>query len=517
MPAFWDGGTSLRVRFTPTEAGAWTYRLTSTIKRYDGQEGTFNVAPTEAPGVVQVANLRHWRTSNKNPHLWLAASVPFLQIDESVLNSWLDARKRDGFTHVRSVLLTGDAPLKPLDDTGQPNLAYFGALDRSIAAAECRGLTLDLVLADESFLKTGAFGDWQAREPLYRYLLARYGGLNVTWQGIEHFEEVPDSRTLLKELGSFLKDHDSYQHPRSTDAESSSSPLSRDGWMTYLIETSPDPQLGAVEHQFTTMPEIHVINATDPKAFRRELWDCTTNGEYPSISYESLKNEANARAAAVWFHVMSDTRHWELEPYFDVDGARATGLNEVEYLAYAAQPGIVEITLPKHKYNPVWVDPASGQEIPLKNYRGEVFSRQTPDNTHDWVLNVPREGLMESMARYYYFESQDPPIQEIESDPSKIPFEIADPSAGTVNGKIPDPYKIKITRANRASRTMQFVWWGEVVASGQPARLLGLGPNGNFTLPPEWSRSGGDLSIRLEAINANGKAYELDRVFRIAQ
>ena len=189
--------------------------------------------------------------------------------------------------------------------------------------------------------------------------------------------------------------------------------------------------------------------------------------------------------AHTWFQVMSDTRHWEFEPYFDVNGARAIGLPEVEYLAYADKPGIVEINLAKHKYNPVWVNPATGEEIPLKDYKGEVFSRPTPDNSHDWVLQLPREGHKESMLKYYYFESQAPPVQETELDSSKIPFEIVDPAGDQINSTIPTPYQVKITRANRASRLMQYAWWGEVVAGGQGARLLGVDSFGNFSIPQE--------------------------------
>jgi hypothetical protein len=229
-----------------------------------------------------------------------------------------------------------------------------------------------------------------------------------------------------------------------------------------------------------------------------------------------LRDEANVRAVQTWCRIMTDTRHWELEPYFDVDGARAVGLQEVEYLAYATQPGIVEITLPKHKYNPVWVNPASGEEIPLKDYKGEVFSRQTPDNTHDWVLQVPREGHKESMLRSYYFESQDAPVQEIEIDSSKMPFDVTDPAGDEINTTIPTPYQAKITRANRATRRMQFVWWGEVVASGEGARLLGVGSSGNFTIPKDLLKQpGATLTLRLLAINANGKAYELDKAYRL--
>ncbi len=313
-----------------------------------------------------------------------------------------------------------------------------------------------------------------------------------------------------------MQKYDAFQHPRSTDARVSSFPLLADGWMNYLIEASPHPEVAAVEHQFTEQPEIHVINATDSDIFRHELWNSTTNGEYPSVSYESLRNEANVRAVRTWVSVVSDTRHWELEPYFAVDGARAVGLEEIGYLAYAQTPGIVEITVDKHKYNPEWVNPSTGEEIPLKDYRGEVFSRQTPDNSHDWILRFEREGHKESMLKSVRFESIDPPVQEVESDSSKIPFDIVDPAGDEINTAIPVQFKVKITRPNRASRNMQFAWWGEVVMGGAGVRLLGVGSFGNFTFPKELiQQPGSTLNLRLLAINANGKAYELDKIYRL--
>jgi len=515
MHAFADGGSALHVRFSPTEPGTWAYHVVSSIKRFDNQEGTFAVADSGNAGMVYPANLRHWRSTNKKPHLWFAAAIPFLAVDQSTMDAWLDQRKHDGFTHIRGTVLTLSGPEKPFNSS-QPNAAYFSTLDDRVLAAANKGFTIDLVLADDAFVNSGAFNTHDTRDPIVRYVAARYGGLNVTWQGIERFEDIAGSRALLQDLGSLLEKYDGFHHPRSTDAHNSSSPLLQDGWMNYLIEANPNPQLGAVEHQFTQEPEIHLVNATEPEAFRRELWNCTTNGEYPSVSYESLKNEANAKASRTWYQVMSDTRHWEFEPYFDVDGARAVGLTEVEYVAYADKPGTVEINLPKHKYNPVWVNPSSGEEIPLKDYKGEIFSRSTPDNSHDWILLVPREGHKESMLKYYYFESQDPPVQEIELDPSRIPFEMTDPQGDQINSTAPAPYRVKITKANRATRSMQYVWWGEVVAGGQGARLLGVGSSGNFTIPQDLlTQPGANLNIRLLAINANGKAYEVDKVYRL--
>ncbi len=514
MRAYLEG--TLHVRFSPTEVGAWTYHVTSQIARYNDKEESFLVADSGLPGMVSVANLRHWRTTNKQPHLWLAAGSPFLDMGQTEWESWLDARKKDGFTHIRGPLLTAAGPAPPFNAAGQPSSAYFTALDDRLVAAVNRGFALDLLLADQSFLHTGFFKNFDLHEPVIRYLVTRYGAFNVTWQGIEHFEDTPDSRTLLKDLAVYLQKYDSFSHPRSTDARVSSFPLIPDGWMNFLVEASPNPQLGAVEHQFTEQPEIHVIDTVEPDAFRHELWNCTTNGQYPSISSESLRNEANLKAVQIWQHVISGTRHWELEPYFDVDGARAVGLNEVEYLAYAQNPGIVEISLPRHKYNPVWVNPATGEELELKDYKGEVFTRSTPGNSHDWILQVPRDGEKASRLKYFYFESEDPPVQEIESDASKAPFEVTDPQSVGINTALPTPYAVKTTRANRASRHMQFAWWGEVITSGQDARLLGLGSSGTFSVPKELLKQpGSTLSVRVLAINAVGKAYEIDKVYTL--
>ena len=124
------------------------------------------------------------------------------------------------------------------------------------------------------------------------------------------------------------------------------------------------------------------------------------------------------------------------------------------------------------------------------------------------------------MLRYYYFESQDPPVQEVESDPAKAPFEIAEPPGDQINPRIPTPFKIKLTRNNRATRNMQYIWWGEVVAGGAGARVLGLGSSGNFAVPPGMNINqvpNANLNLHVQAINANGKAYELNKVYRLTQ
>lgn len=504
-------GATLHVRFTPTEAGTWTYRTTSLLPALDGKESTFSVADSGQPGMVTVANLRHWRTGKRQPHLWLSAEAPWLDLNQQQFKSWLDDRKREGFTHVRGTLLQSKNSQKPANANGEPNETYFSTLDDRLLAAAARGFVLDLIVADVGF-------PLPVPQDLVRYAVARYGSLNVTWQGVERWDERPGVRAQLQALGGQLKKFDGYGHPRSSDPRVSSSPLLGDGWMTFLIEGSNKPEVGAVEHQFTNKPQIHIISASEPAAFRKELWNATANGEYPTVPYQALQNPDNMKAIATWKNIMANTRHWEFEPFFDVSGARAVGLEEIEYIAYAPSGGIVEMTVPKHKYNPQWVNPLTGEAIPLKNYKGETFSQPTPDNAHDWILEFPREGKKESMAKYFYFESVDAPVQEVEADSTRSPFQVVEPSGDTFSARIPVPFETKVTRANRGSRFIQYLWWGEVISSGEGARLLGVGSSGNLTLPPFLVKeNSSSLSLRVQAINANGKAYEIDRVYRLAQ
>ena len=238
-----------------------------------------------------------------------------------------------------------------------------------------------------------------------------------------------------------------------------------------------------------------------------------------------MRNEANAKAIETWYKLISQGRYWEYEPFFDVSGARAVAVDGrkdpnaevdfVECLTYAQTPGIVEVTLPRHKYNPYWINPATGEEIPLKNIRTEVISRETPDNTNDWVLYLPREGQRDSMARSYYFESMAPPVQEPESDAAKTPFDIVDPPGDQMSVRVPAPFRIKLLRSNRATRSIQYVWWGEVLSSDEGPRVLAIGPSGTLTVPSALALPGSLMTLRLEAINANGKAYEVDRVFTL--
>ena len=103
--AFRDSGTRFIIRFTPTEAGDWEYRLSSNLPRLDGQQGRISASPSDAAGFVHPAtNLHHFQTENGQPHLWMAAALDhFVRIPRA------DFDKHAKFS--ARVNVTGDHPI----------------------------------------------------------------------------------------------------------------------------------------------------------------------------------------------------------------------------------------------------------------------------------------------------------------------------------------------------------------------------------------------------------------------
>jgi len=506
MPAFWDGGRKMIIRFVPTEAGQWIYKTTSNVAAFDAKEGSFNATGSDSPGYVHAANVHHWATDNKKAHLWMGFIDDRFAFDSAAdFEQKLNDAAQNKFNHFRGSILGGAGDrTRVYLGPDKPNPVFFDELDRRILAVHKRGITTDLILASDPNYVTSLCPDWPARERLIRYVVARYAAFNVTWQGLDEFEDYANGRALLKELGEDLKRLDPYSHPRSTNAKITSSPLLADGWMDYIVEASLDDAVGTVEHQLYQVPFVGVTDA-------RHIWNTTMDGEYPEF------RGGDAVKARYWFDFMSDTRHWELEPYFDVDGARAVALEEIEYINYIEHPGPpVEVSVEKHGYDVMWFNPATGEYLEQKKYKGEHFTGEAPDKSRPWVLLVAREGRKESMLKSYKFDSRPVPVQELETNPQKVPYTIVEPSGDTLQAGKQVQFSVKLTRSTRATRSMTYLWTGEAAADGRGPRVIGTGAPGTFVIPASIATNfPAVLSIHLTALNANGKAYAADHVYQL--
>jgi hypothetical protein len=295
-----------------------------------------------------------------------------------------------------------------------------------------------------------------------------------------------------------------------------STPTLPDRWATHANYGTTDEQVGAIEHQLYPVPFINeAVAGKTADEFRHQLWNASMNGQYPTCA--GLPGDTGAVKA--WYDFFSDTRHWELEPYYDVDGGRAVALDGVEYILYVEKPsGPVEVRVEKHGYDVAWFNPENGEFIRLKNWKGERYAGEPPDTKHDWVLYLSREGKKESMLNSWKFESRPILMQEVEQSVAKIPFKIDEPAKDDLSASKPQPYKLTLTKQTRGTRWMYYMWTGEVVTTGQGARVLGTGPDGTFRIPPEFVTKGpAVLNLHLSGMNANGKVYALDRIYTLSQ
>ncbi len=539
VPAFWDGGNRMVIRFAPTEAGQWTFRTSSNISRFDGVEDHLSATPSDSHGFLHPANVHHWALVDENvltPHLWMGDTVLALPyIDRALFERIVDARAAQKFNHIRGVLLSapGGAQRALLD--GVPDAPIFRELDSRVLYLNHKGMVADLVLGWNAGQLASLFPSWEERQRFVRYVVARYSAMHVTWQLAGSFENDANGRALLRETGQALKTVDPYQHPRTTGALKTSSPLSSDEWMNFITYGAADDQLGAIEHQLFPASFVNLnlgaergADAVDADTLRHRLWNAAMDGQYPTFanSGEADLDSPAAKQMAIWYDFFAATRHWELEPYFEVDGGRALALERpdeeelegIEYVVYVEKPGPVDILVQKRGYDLEWFNPITGEHIrDKKGFKGDHYTGEPPDKTHDWVLHIFREGRLESMLRSYKFAARSIVMQEIEQVPQKVPFDIAEPSIDPVSISKPPKYAAKLTRETRATRSMMWLWTGEVAADRQGPRVLGSGLQGTFQIPANLvSNYPAMLTVRLYGLNAHGKVYMIIRVYQLA-
>ena len=493
---FWDGARRMVIRFAPNEVGDWEFRITSNLSQYDGKQGTMTATASEAPGFLRAANMHHWAYTDSNkPHLWMGDTN--YDVTGDAFHKLVDARAAEKYTHLRAF---GAA-------FTTPDIAALQALDERVRYTNEKGLVFDMVLG-KTVPESGA-----QRDRYIRYMAARYGAFHITWQIFQAFEEVKNGRPLAKEMGMALKKYDPYQHPKTAGANVTSSPMAGDGWMDYIVYSSSSDQLGSIEHQLYPMPFVNAgIAAKDNDSLRKQLWNSTMNGQYVGAV------GADPKQMTVWFDFFSDSRHWELEPYFDVDGGRAIALEGIEYVLYVEKPGPVEVRVERHGYDVVWLNPLTGEQTKLKNYKGEKFAAEPPDATHDWVLYLSREGKKQSMLESYKFDSREYSLelQVIEQSVQKLPFTITEPSKDDVSVSKPPAFAAKLRRETRATRSMMYLWTGEVAIDGLGFRVFGTGREGVFRIPPLMAANyPAILNVRLVGMNANGKVYMTDKVYTL--
>jgi hypothetical protein len=516
--AFWDGGSKWVIRFTPTETGAHVYRLTGSVAPFSGKQGEMNAIDAENPGWLRAANLHHFAYVEGNvltPHLYMGAVVPaFPSMDLAHWKALVDTRSAQHFNHIAVTLVDESA------SAGFRTPEFFRAAEEKILYANQRGIMVDLAFFGPDGLLQRLLPSSSQRRAWFTYALSRLAAFDVVWQGIEAWESYDDGRALTREIGDYLADLDPYKHTRTTRTLVSSAPLIDDGWLRIRSYQTPDDAIGSIEQQAFQYPAINNFAAgvTSDDVFRRRLWNSTMNGQYPAAA---IPGETSAAAMKIWYEFMQSTRHWELEPFFDVENGRGLQLEGIEYVIYAEKPGAVTATVEKHGYDVEWFNPVTGERSKVKDAcKNETCTATPPNAAHDWILHISRESTKAGMLKSVKFDSRDDilKLQDIEGNPDKVPFDITSPDADTLSLSKPVQFSAKLKRQSKALQHMTWLWTGEVTVSGRGYRILGTGLDGTFRIPAGIAESyPASLHVRLYGMNGLGKVYTLDRNYTLAQ
>ncbi|WP_052226509.1 apiosidase-like domain-containing protein [Microbacterium mangrovi] len=234
-PAFWDGGSTWRVRFAPPAPGEWRYIATEahSVEGLHAVTGTVtargDVGDTlnQRQGFLEISSDgRHLCDSDGTPFFWLADThwrFAWERWDEANKSGWssqfrdtVDLRVRQGFTVYQSNLMSWDPP-HPWTDGDYSSMApeYFrDIIDPRMAYIAESGLVNALGLAWHDAADTDSDGLVR----LARYVVARYGCHPIVWTlGGEVAGYEPDLRDhrirVWREVALAIQAADDYHHP----------------------------------------------------------------------------------------------------------------------------------------------------------------------------------------------------------------------------------------------------------------------------------------------------------------
>jgi len=266
MPAFYDGGSVWRVRFTPKEIGDWKYKISTSPEDNNlCQQGTFTVEKAgEDRAFLRTCPGKYWGFEYEN-------GKPCFLLGDTVYNlfaaaycgmdvrSFLKRRKEQGFNIIRVRCMTGPFnhprgeqdynqdknsssyltrstwpwggnPFKPRFDMF--NLEYFHTVDEVFRMVDEFNMGLEVIMQmrgpDYPFNARNVFvAEWE--EMWMRYLIARYDAFRSVyiWTLMNEYEYYPDGYHLSNNpladrwairMARWIKEVAPHQHPVAVHA-----------------------------------------------------------------------------------------------------------------------------------------------------------------------------------------------------------------------------------------------------------------------------------------------------------
>lgn len=283
VPGFWDGKDAWRVRFTPSETGAWRYtaKVTDRNGSAESAEGGFEVAPSERRGWLQVAS---WTRAGLSPrYLAYHDGTPFYGVGHCEAFTIGDARLDEN----------GDlVTLRRMRDAGENlvvwwphyNFTFFrdnpwtfdrvdmALIDSYIESADRLDMALVYTVWDHNLLRGeghpwggGSWGtngfravtpkaedfftseeSWRWQENLYRYIIARWGySPSIIWMTVSELDGTSGGAAMdswHRKINEYFVKNDPYRHPTTASH-------SGDKWWTDGFGVTDIPQVHLYNEQ----------------------------------------------------------------------------------------------------------------------------------------------------------------------------------------------------------------------------------------------------------------------------
>lgn len=246
VPGFYDGGSTWRIRFTPTAPGEWYYR-TVCVNTEDaglhGREGKFIAGPAEGDnplyvhgGILQISsNKRYLTYSDGTPFFWLGDTWWFCPSDlvplrgstypdyDSMYKTLVDRRKSQGFSILQMAFLGSNGVINNLVSSSlssglrEESIEYWQEVDEYIMYANEAGLIPVIGLAFHTGMDQLSLEQWKN---VWRYVIARYSAFSITWliTGEYNLNNLPERVEKVMALGQAIKDMDPYERAMSVHA-----------------------------------------------------------------------------------------------------------------------------------------------------------------------------------------------------------------------------------------------------------------------------------------------------------
>lgn len=334
VPGFYDGNGQYVVRFTPPEAGDWSYLTRSTLTALDRQTGMLSVAEAgdESKGAIIIppdapTRFRYQSGESYYPIAfecdWLFALDATNADDIPVTRKFIDQIAEDGFNQIvmnvfaYDVTWKKDASLRPEHEFGSPtvfpfggnneqpdhsrlNIEYFQRLDRVIEYLNERGIVAHLMIYVWNKRVNWPEANSAEDNRYFDYVVKRYQAYpNLVWDiskealgyGHNDVHYITDRIERLRKLDAhrrMVTVHDygyCRRFPDQLDFVSVQLWTSElYGVMRKTVETFPDKPILNIEHGgYERGPYRVFVGAyTSPETCLERAYQCVFAGTYPT-------------------------------------------------------------------------------------------------------------------------------------------------------------------------------------------------------------------------------------------